>query len=77
VLPQLLLAGLFVPRGQMSPALRWISDVMPMSYLIEAMRELTAHRDLTGTLLRDAGIIAGCVVLALVLGAATLRRRTG
>ncbi len=77
VLPQLLLAGLFVPREQMSTALRWISDVMPMSYLIEAMRELTAHTNLTGTLLRDAGVIAGCVVLALALGAATLRRRTG
>ena len=77
VLPQLLLAGLFVPREQMSAVLRWISDVMPMSYLIEAMRELTGHAGLTGTLVRDAGIIAGCVVLALALGAATLRRRTG
>lgn len=77
VLPQLLVAGLFVPREQMSTALRWISDVMPMSYLIEAMRELAEHTGLTGTLLRDTAVIAGCVLLALVLGAATLRRRTG
>lgn len=76
VLPQLLLAGLFVPRDQMSTLLRWISDVMPLSYLIEAMRELAGHSALTGTLLRDTGVIAGCTVLALVLGAATLRRRT-
>lgn len=77
VLPQLLLAGLFVPREQMSTVLRWISDVMPMSYLIEAMRELAGHTGLTGTLLRDAAVIAGCVLLSLALGAATLRRRTG
>jgi ABC-2 type transport system permease protein len=41
------------------------------------MRELAGHAGLTGTLVRDAGIIAACVVLALALGAATLRRRTG
>ncbi len=76
-LPQLLLAGLFVPRGSMSPVLRWASDVMPLSYAVGAMQELTRHDDLTATLARDAGVIAGCTLLALVLGAATLRRRTG
>jgi ABC-2 type transport system permease protein len=76
VLPQVLLAGLFVPRGQMSPVLQWVADVMPLSYAVEAMRELTEHRSMTGTLSRDVAVIAGCAALALVLGAATLRRRT-
>jgi ABC-2 type transport system permease protein len=75
-LPQLLLAGLFVPREQMSTVLRWAADVMPLSYAVEAMQELTRSGDLTGTLVRDVGVIAGCTLLALVLGAATLRRRT-
>jgi ABC-2 type transport system permease protein len=75
-LPQLLLAGLFVPREQMSTALRWAADVMPLSYAVEAMQELTRHGEVTGTLGRDMAVIAGCVLLALVLGAATLRRRT-
>jgi ABC-2 type transport system permease protein len=75
-LPQLLLAGLFVPRDQMSTVLRWAADVMPLSYAVEAMQELTRSGDLTGTLVRDVGVIAGCTLLALVLGAATLRRRT-
>jgi ABC-2 type transport system permease protein len=75
-LPQLLLAGLFVPREQMSTALRWAADVMPLSYAVEAMQELTRHREMTGTLARDVAVIAGCALLALVLGAATLRRRT-
>jgi ABC-2 type transport system permease protein len=75
-LPQLLLAGLFVPRGQMSTVLQWIADVMPLSYAVEAMQELTRHSDVTGTLVRDLIVVAGCALLALVLGAATLRRRT-
>jgi ABC-2 type transport system permease protein len=76
VLPQLLLAGLFVPREQMTTALRWVSDVMPMSYAVEAMRELTSQAGMTGTLARDIIVVAGCGLLALILGAATLRRRT-
>lgn len=76
ILPQTLLAGLFVPRDQMATALRWIADVLPLSYLVEAMRELTGHPGMTGTLWRDIAVIAGCTVLALLLGAATLRRRT-
>ncbi|GAA0334509.1 ABC transporter permease [Actinoallomurus spadix] len=76
ILPQTLLAGLFVPRDQMATALRWIADVLPLSYLVEAMRELTGHPGVTGTLWRDIAVIAGCTVLALLLGAATLRRRT-
>jgi ABC-2 type transport system permease protein len=76
ILPQTLLAGLFVPRDQMSRALQWIADVLPLSYLVEAMRELTDQPSLTVTLWRDIAVIAGCAVLALLLGAATLRRRT-
>jgi len=75
-LPQLLLAGLFVPREQMSVGLRWASDVMPLTYAVDAMQQLTRHADITGTLVRDAVVIASCMLLALVLGAATLRRRT-
>ncbi|MEV0401644.1 ABC transporter permease [Actinoallomurus sp. NPDC050550] len=76
VLPQLLLAGLFVPRDEMATALRWAADAMPLAYLVEAMRELTGHPGLTGTLVRDMTVIAGCTALALLLGAATLPRRT-
>jgi ABC-2 type transport system permease protein len=76
VLPQVLLSGLIVPRGSMSGFLPGLSDVLPMSYAVEAMQQLTQHADVSGTLLRDIAIIAGCVALALGGGAATLRRRT-
>jgi ABC-2 type transport system permease protein len=76
VLPQVLLGGIFAPREQMATWLEWISNVLPLSYAVEAMRELTLNAELTGVVLRDVAIIAACTLLALVLGAATLRRRT-
>jgi ABC-2 type transport system permease protein len=76
VLPQVLLCGLFVPREQMAGWLQAISDVMPMTYAVEALQEVGVHAEATSTLWRDLGIVAGCVVVALTLAAATLRRRS-
>jgi ABC-2 type transport system permease protein len=75
-LPQVLLCGLFVPREQMAGWLQAVSDVMPLSYAVEALQEIGMHPDPTGLMWRDVGIVLGVVVLALILGAATLRRRT-
>jgi len=74
--PQLLLCGLFVPREDMATALRWISDVLPLSYAVDAMARLTASAEVGGEIVRDLAVVAGCALLALALGAATLRRRT-
>ncbi|MER5442219.1 ABC transporter permease [Streptomyces sp. NPDC002790] len=76
IFPQLLLCGLFTPRDQMQPVLEAISNVLPMSYAVDGMNEVLQHTDLTATYIRDVGIVAGCAVLVLGLGAATLRRRT-
>ncbi|MEU0536299.1 ABC transporter permease, partial [Amycolatopsis tolypomycina] len=43
---------------------------------VDALTQVTRSAEVDGTLVRDIGIIAGCAVLALLLGAATLRRRT-
>ncbi len=76
VIPQILLCGLFVARDDMAGWLRVISDIMPLSYAVQALQEVGMHADPTGLLWRDVGIVAGCVVLALGLAAATLPRRT-
>ncbi len=76
VIPQLLLCGLFVARSAMAGWLRGISDVLPLSYAVEAMQEVDRSAAATATLWRDLGILAGCVILALALAAATMRRRT-
>jgi ABC-2 type transport system permease protein len=76
VLPQALLCGLFAPREQMADWLHAISDVMPMTYSVDALIQVGGHADPTGTMWRDLAIIGGCIVVALLAGAATLRRRT-
>jgi ABC-2 type transport system permease protein len=76
IFPQLLLCGLFTPRDSMQPVLRWISDVLPMSYAVDAMTQVLHHPDATATFAKDTGIVAAIALLVLILGAATLPRRT-
>jgi ABC-2 type transport system permease protein len=75
VLPQLLLCGLLAPREAMADVLEWISWALPMTYAYDALARATAD-DLGARLLADVGVVGGAVVLALALGASTLRRRT-
>jgi ABC-2 type transport system permease protein len=75
VLPQILLCGLLVERDQMARVLELVSDVLPLTYAYDALARATAD-DLGAALALDATIVAGSIVLALVLGATTLRRRT-
>ncbi|GAB3142265.1 ABC transporter permease [Micromonospora sonneratiae] len=77
VIPQLLLCGLFVARDQMAGWLEGFSNALPLTYAVEALQEVGAHAAPTGTMWRDLAIVVGAVVVALVLAAATLRRRTG
>jgi ABC-2 type transport system permease protein len=76
VIPQLLLCGLFVPRAAMAGWLQAISDVLPMTYSVEALGQVGRYVDPTTTMWKDLVIVVGSVVVALALGAATLRRRT-
>ena len=76
VLPQFFLCGLLVPREQMAGWLQAISDVLPLTYAVEALQEVGSSATATGTMWRDVGIVAGAALLALALAAATLRRRT-
>jgi ABC transporter DrrB family efflux protein len=76
VLPQLLLCGLIVPRESMAGWLQAIADVLPLSYAVEGMQEISTSPDFTGTLALDVSVIAAFALVALVLGAVTLRRRS-
>jgi ABC-2 type transport system permease protein len=75
-LPQMLLCGLFVPREDMVDWLRVLSDLMPLSYAVEALEEVATHSSTTSLIYTDAAIVAGVGLVALVLGAVTLRRQT-
>ena len=76
VIPQLLLCGLFVARDEMAGWLQAVSDALPLSYAVEALQEIGAHPEPTTTMWRDLAVVCGAVLIALVLAAATLRRRT-
>ncbi|HSX31071.1 MAG TPA: ABC transporter permease [Candidatus Saccharimonadales bacterium] len=75
LMPQILLCGLFIPRDQMAQVLQWLSNVFPLTYSVDAMRQITTHTGWNGQLGRDLCIVAGCAVLALVLGSVTIRRQ--
>ena len=76
VIPQLLLCGLFVPRDEMAGWLHAISNVMPMTWAVDALTEVGRSAEATASMWRDLIIVAGSALVALVLAAATLRRRT-
>ena len=76
VLPQILLAGLLVPRDRMAEPLEWLSHVLPLTYAYDALAQVTATGVIDAKLWRNLGVVLCCIVLALALGAATLRRRT-
>jgi len=75
VFPQILLCGLFVPRDEMASWLRALSYLLPLSYAYDALAR-TASDQLDGRFALDVAVVCACIVLALALGAATLRRRT-
>ncbi|MGB8391231.1 MAG: ABC transporter permease [Mycobacterium sp.] len=76
IVPQLLLAGIIVPRALMPHWLQWISNTMPASYALEAVQQVGTHSELTGITMRDVIAVLGFAIAALCLAAATLRRRT-
>ena len=74
VFPQLLVCGLFVPREQMARALQWFADILPLTYIVNAMQQVTTTSGWSDDLVRDMIVMGAFIVGALVLGAATLKR---
>ena len=76
VMPQILLGGLFVPRDQMADVLDAVSSALPLTYAYEGLSRVTTGPGFDGTAWRDLAIVLVVTLLALALGATTLRRRT-
>jgi ABC-2 type transport system permease protein len=56
--------------------LQAISAVLPLTYAYDALARLASAASLGVRFWVDVLVVAGATVLALVLGAGTLRRRT-
>ena len=76
VFPQMLLSGLFTPRAEMATWLHWLSDGLPLTYSYDALARATQLDDFGGRFPWDVAVTVGATLLALALGATTLRRRT-
>jgi ABC-2 type transport system permease protein len=77
VLPQLLLCGLLVSRDSMATPLQALADILPLTYAYDGLERVTTLGGFDSTTARDLAVVIGATVLALALGASTLRRRTG
>lgn len=75
VLPQFLTSGLFTPREKMAQVLQYFSDIMPITYVVKALEQVRSAAGWTADLTTNVVIIAGFIVLALLLGAASLRSK--
>jgi ABC-2 type transport system permease protein len=77
IFPQILLCGLFVSRDQMAGWLHAISDALPLTYSYDALSRVTSAPSLGARFWADVAVTLGATLVALALGAVTLRRRTG
>jgi ABC-2 type transport system permease protein len=75
VFPQILLCGLFVAREEMATWLRAVSAFLPLTYAYDALSR-TAEDRLDVRFVADVAVVCASILLAVALGAATLRRRT-
>lgn len=76
VAPQILLSGIIVPVSSEPDWLQVISNVLPLTYAVDALHEVMLKgADLaSGSIRLDVAVIAAFCIAAIVAAAATLRR---
>jgi ABC-2 type transport system permease protein len=74
IFPQFLLCGLLVPRELMPPAAEFISAFLPLSYAVDAVKEVARFPN--PTIGWEVAIICLFIVGLLALGVTTLKRRS-
>jgi ABC-2 type transport system permease protein len=79
IVPQVLLSGVIFPVSTEPKALQIVSDVLPLTYAVNGMRDIMIKgADLTWASLQlDATVVAGFCILLIAAGSTTLRRRLG
>jgi ABC-2 type transport system permease protein len=76
VLPQILLCGLIMPVALLPTALEWIANALPLTYAIEAIQHVSREVGVSSTVWTNLAVVLGFALVAVLLGAATLRRQT-
>lgn len=76
VVPQILLCGLFVARDRMNEWLEAVSNVLPLTFSVDALLEIAGNADATQAMWADVAVMAAIVLAVLLIASLTLRRST-
>jgi len=76
ILPQVLLCGLLVPVAQLPTVLHWAANCLPLTYAVDAMNRISFETTIGRRTCIDLFVVVAFAVVAIFLGAATLRRKT-
>lgn len=74
--PQFLICGIIAPTSSMPQPLEAISYVLPVTYSVTALQELTVHANITTDAWWAIAVLVGFIIALLIAGAATFNRRT-
>jgi ABC-2 type transport system permease protein len=75
IFPQLLVCGLFVSRDQMGQLLQWFANIMPLTYSVDAMKQVTTQAGWTSEHTKDLVIVLAYALTALVFASVTIQRQ--
>ncbi|HRF28354.1 MAG TPA: ABC transporter permease [Candidatus Saccharibacteria bacterium] len=75
IFPQFLVCGLLLPLDQMPDLLESIAYYLPLTYAVDALQRVVSEVDLSKEAWRDVWVLGAFILAAIVLGAASLRRR--
>jgi ABC-2 type transport system permease protein len=73
--PQLLVCGLFAARDKMAEPLQWFANIMPLTYSVDAMKQVTQNANWTSDHTFDLFVVICFIIGALILGSLTIRRQ--
>jgi len=76
IFPQFLLCGLLVPVDRLPSVLEAVANILPLTYAVDAMQLISRQPTISAEIWTDLAIVLAFAVAAVVLGAATLRRKT-
>ena len=76
IFPQILIGGLLMPLSQMPAILEKLAYWLPLTYAIDALQAVVNVADIPSTAVRDAVVIAGFMLAAILCATLTLRRRS-
>ena len=75
LIPQFLLGGFIVPRDSLPKILNFLSDLMPLSYSVDALSVIfRANAELGSQFWKNLIVVLCISILALAMGGFTLRR---